>query len=134
MHSARRPRVLLRPGIPVLAKYHSTHVWHLRILSVIFPVRARDSCHRFRSNEVTAWADGRASLAYNLGNLWRKLVLPEGVRRWSLTSLQQGLVKTDGRLVEHTRYHWLLLAESHLTRRLFGAMLRRIQVLPLPAG
>jgi hypothetical protein len=24
------------------------------------------------------------------------------------------------------RYHWLLLAESHLTRRLFGAMLRRI--------
>jgi hypothetical protein len=28
----------------------------------------------------------------------------------------------------------LLLAESHLTRRLFGAMVRRIELLPLPAG
>ena len=39
---------------------------------------------------------------------------------WSLTSLQQRLVKTGGRLVTHARYYWLLLAESHLTRRLFG--------------
>jgi hypothetical protein len=29
---------------------------------------------------------------------------------------------------------WLLLAESHLTRRPFEAMLRRIALLPLPAG
>jgi hypothetical protein len=36
------------------------------------------------------------------------------------------LVKTGGRLVKHARYYWLLLAESHLTRRLFGSMLRRI--------
>jgi len=28
----------------------------------------------------------------------------------------------------------LLLAESHLTRRLFGAMVRRIEWLPLPAA
>ena len=28
----------------------------------------------------------------------------------------------------------LLLAESHLTQRLFGSMLRRIEALPLPAG
>jgi hypothetical protein len=41
---------------------------------------------------------------------------------WSLTSLQQRLVKTGGRLVKHPRYYWLLFAESHLTRRLFGAM------------
>jgi hypothetical protein len=27
-----------------------------------------------------------------------------------------------------------LLAESHLTRRLFASMLRRILALPLPAG
>jgi len=27
-----------------------------------------------------------------------------------------------------------LLAESHLTRRLFGSMLRRMEALPLPAG
>ena len=65
-------------------------------------------------------------LAYNLGNLWRRLVLPQRIDNWSLTSVQQRLVKTGGRLVKHARYYWLLLAESHLTRRLFGAMLQRI--------
>jgi len=34
----------------------------------------------------------------------------------------QRLVNRGGRLVKHARYYWLLLAESHLTRRLFGAM------------
>ncbi len=48
--------------------------------------------------------------------------------------IQQRLVKTGGRLVKHPRYYWLLLAESHLTRRLFGAMVRRIEALPWPAG
>ena len=69
-------------------------------------------------------------IAYNLGNLWRRLVLPHRIGNWSLTSLQQSLVKTGGRLVKHARYYWLLLAESHLTRRLFGAMLRRIACCP----
>jgi hypothetical protein len=51
-----------------------------------------------------------------------------------LTSLQQRLVKTGGRLIKHARYYWLLLAESHLTRRLFTAMLKKITALPVPAG
>ncbi len=42
--------------------------------------------------------------------------------------------KTGGRRVKHARYYWLLLAESHLTRRLFASMVRRIAVLSLPAG
>jgi hypothetical protein len=37
-------------------------------------------------------------LAYNLGNLWRRLVLPARIDTWSLTSLQQRLVKTVGGL------------------------------------
>ena len=73
-------------------------------------------------------------IAYNLRNLWRRLVLSRRIGNWSLTSLQQRLVKTGGRLLKHARYYWLLLAESHLTRRLFGAMVRRIELLPLPAG
>jgi hypothetical protein len=73
-------------------------------------------------------------IAYSLGNLWRRLVLPQRIGNWSLTSLQQRLVKTGGRLVKHARYCWLLLAESHLTRRLFGAMVRRIAALPVPSG
>jgi hypothetical protein len=66
----------------------------------------RLSCHRFLSNEVRLWL---STLAFNLGNLGR-------------------------RLVEHARYYWLLLAENHLTQRLFRSMLRRMEVLPLPAG
>ena len=73
-------------------------------------------------------------IAYKLGNLWRWLVLPKRIEGWSLTSLQQRLVKTGGRLIKHARYYWLPLAESNLTRRLFGSMLRRIASLPLPAG
>lgn len=91
----------------------------------------RLSCHRFRSNEVRLWL---SVIAYNLGNLWRRLALPKRIDNWSLTSLQQRLVKTGGRLVKHARYCWLLLAEGHLTRRLFGAVLGRIAALPLPAG
>jgi hypothetical protein len=44
--------------------------------------------------------------------MWRRLVLPVRIGNCSLTSLQQRLVKTDGRLVKHTRYYWLLLAEG----------------------
>jgi hypothetical protein len=44
------------------------------------------------------------------------------------------VAKTGRWLIKHARYYWLLLAESHLTRRLFGSMLRQIEALPLPAG
>jgi hypothetical protein len=91
----------------------------------------RLSCHRFRFNVVRLYL---SVIAYNLGNLWRRLGLPQRIGNWSLTSLQQRLVKTGGRMVKHARYYWLLLAESHLTRRLFGNMLRRIAGLSLPAG
>lgn len=91
----------------------------------------RLSCHRFRANEVRLQLSG---LAYNLGNLWRRLVLPPRIDNRSLTSVQQRLVKTGGRLVKHARYYWLLLTESHMTRRLFGAMLQRIWALPVPTG
>jgi len=91
----------------------------------------RLSCHRFRSNEVRL---GLSVLAYNLGNLWRRLALPKRIENWSLTSLQQRLVKTGGRLVKHARYYRLLLAEGHLTRRLFGAMLQMMGALTIRAG
>ena len=91
----------------------------------------RLSCHRFRANEVRLQL---SVLAYNLGNLWRRLGLPPRIKSWSLTSLQQRLVKTGGRLIKHARYYWLLFAEGHLNRRLFGDMLRRIWALPVPGG
>jgi Transposase DDE domain group 1 len=91
----------------------------------------RLSCHRFRANEVRPWL---SLIAYNLGNLWRRLALPARIGKWSLTSLQERLVKTGGRLIQHSRYYWLLLAESHLTRRLFAGRLRKIAMLPSPTG
>ncbi len=92
---------------------------------------ARLSCHRFRSNQARL---ALSLLASNVGNLWRRLVLPKRIENWSLTSLQQRLVKTGGRLVKHARYYWLLFAESHLTRRPLGAMLGRIALLPIQTG
>ena len=61
-------------------------------------------------------------------------MLPRRVEKWSLTSLQQRLFKTGGRLVKQAGYYWLLLAEGHLTRRLFASMVCRIAALPVPAG
>jgi Transposase DDE domain group 1 len=54
----------------------------------------RLSCHRFRANEVRVQL---SVLAYNLGNPWRRMLLPKRIDHWSLTSLQQRLVKTGGR-------------------------------------
>lgn len=91
----------------------------------------RLSCHRFRSNEVRLQL---SLLAYNLGNLWRRLGLSHRIKRWSLTSLQHRLMKTGGRLVTHARYYWLLLSEGDLNRKLFAQMLNRLAALPAPGG
>ena len=84
----------------------------------------RLSCHRFRANEVRLLP---GVIAYNPGDLLRRLVLPLAIQSWSLTSLQQRLFKTGGHLIRHARYFVLQLAERHLTRRLFGQILERIE-------
>jgi hypothetical protein len=84
----------------------------------------RLSCHRFRADEVRLLL---GVIAYNLGNLLRRLVLPVAIQRWSLTSLRQRLFKTGGRLIRHARYFVLQLAESHLTGTLFRQIIGRIE-------
>ncbi len=84
----------------------------------------RLSHHGFRANKVRLLL---GAIAYNLGNLLRRLVLPLAIQSWSLTSLQQRLFKTSGRFIRHARYVILQLAESHLTRRLFGQILGWIE-------
>ena len=97
-------------------------------------LRARNRTHmvkelgRFQRSVCTP------TKCYNRGNLWRRLMLPKRIDTWSLSSVQQRLVKTGGRLVRHARYYWLLIAESHLTKWLFGGMLRGIWALPVPTG
>ena len=46
-----------------------------------------NSCHRFRSNEVRLWL---SLIAYNLGNLWRRLVLPARIDGWRRDPPQHG--------------------------------------------
>jgi hypothetical protein len=84
----------------------------------------RLSCHRFRANEVRLLP---GVIAYNPGNLLRRLALPVAIQDWSLTNLQQRLLKTGGRLIRHARYFILQLAESYLTGALFRQILQRIE-------
>ena len=71
---------------------------------------ARLSYHRFRANEVRLLLLGL--IAYNLDKLLQRLVLPLAIQSWSLTSLQQRLFKTGGRLIRHARYFIFQLAEE----------------------
>jgi len=64
-------------------------------------------------------------IAYNLGNLLRRLILPLAIQSWSLTSLQQRLFKTGGRLTRHARH------ARYLTGSLFRQILQRIERLAL---
>src|SRR5262249_43768068 len=51
---------------------------------------------RFRTTEVRLQP---GVIAYNLGNLPRRHVLPVAIQSWSLTSLQRWLFKIGGRLI-----------------------------------
>ena len=91
----------------------------------------RLSCHKFVANQVRL---GLFILAYNPGNLVRRLALPEAIKRWSLTSLQTKLIKTGGRLVRHARRLVFQLAEVLVTREMLAGILERISWLRLAPG
>ena len=91
----------------------------------------RLSCHNFVANQVRLWL---FVLAYNLGNFMRRLVLPEDMKRWTLTSLQTRLIKTGGRLVRHARRLVFQLAEVLVTRKMLTGILERIGRLRLAPG
>ena len=103
------------------------------------PLRGSAGCDRVRQDErvdpyLPTRADSAGRTLVNSLPIKRRLGLPNRIKNWSLTSLQHRLMKTGGRLVKHVRYCWLLLAEGHLSRRLFGEILDRIGALLLPSG
>ena len=73
----------------------------------------RLSCHKFVANQVRL---SLFILAYNLGNFFRRLALPEAIKRWSLTSVQTRLLKIGGRLVRLARRLVFQLAEVMVSR------------------
>ena len=83
----------------------------------------RLSCTQFVANQVRLWL---FVLAYNLGNFFRRLVLPRRIRHWSLCSLLVKLIKIGAKVVRHSRYTTFQLAEVVVNRRLFQEILWRI--------
>jgi len=93
----------------------------------------RLSCHDFVDNQVRLQL---FALAYNLGNFLRRLALPESVRKWSLRTLREKLIKIGAKVVRHSRYIIFQMAEVAVPRALFREILDRIgqlRSLPIPA-
>ena len=61
-----------------------------------------------------------------MGNFFRRLALPHSVKHWSLTTLQEKLVKIGAKVVVHSRYVTFQMAEVAIHKRLFKTILRRI--------
>ena len=59
------------------------------------------------------------ALAYNLGNFLRRLALPESVKKWSLRTLREKLIKIGAKVVKHSRYVMFQMAEVAMPRLLF---------------
>ena len=83
----------------------------------------RLSCHEFRDNEVRLQL---FALAYNLGNFLRRLALPRKIKRWSLTTLREKMIKIGAKVVRRSRYVRFQLAEVAIKRELFDAILKKI--------
>jgi len=87
------------------------------------------SCRTFKDNQTRFQL---FALAYNLANFLRRLALPRYVKHWSLTTLREKLVKIGAKVTRHAKYVTFQLAEVAVTRRLFAAILDRIERLVLP--
>ncbi len=87
------------------------------------------SCRTFRDNHTRLQL---FALAYNLANFLRRLALPRDVKHWSLTTLREKLVKIGAKVTRHAKYVTFQLAEVAIARKLFAAILDRIERLVLP--
>ena len=83
----------------------------------------RLSCKRFDSNRVRL---GLFVLAYNPGNFLRRLVLPREIRHWSLRTLLTKLIKIGAKVVRHSRYVTIQMAEVAVSKKRFAEILLRI--------
>ena len=56
----------------------------------------------------------------------RTLALPKEIEHWSLTTLQEKLIKIGAKVVRHGRYVTFQLAEGAVPKELFRKILRLI--------
>jgi hypothetical protein len=81
------------------------------------------SCRTFKDNQTRLQL---FALAYNLANFVRRSALPPAVRHWSLTTLQEKLVKIGAKVVRHAGYVTFQLAEVAISSKLYRQILDRI--------
>jgi hypothetical protein len=66
------------------------------------------------------------TLAYNLANFLRQLVLPKPIQSRTLRTLREKLVKIGAKAVSHAKYVVFQLAEVAVPRQVFAAIVKRI--------
>jgi Transposase DDE domain group 1 len=81
------------------------------------------SCRRFKDNAARLHL---FSLAYNLANSLRKLVLPKPIQGWTLTTRREKLIRIGAKVVSHAKQLVFQSAEAAAPRQLFAALLERI--------
>ncbi len=82
---------------------------------------------------ASGWSDGRVGLAptgkappYHGAHPQETLALLKGVEHWSLTTLQNRLIKIGAKVVRHGCYVTFQFAEVAMPRDLFAEILRLI--------
>ena len=66
------------------------------------------------------------ALAYNMGNFLRRLVLPKPVKKWSLRTLREKLIKIGAKVISHSSYVIFQMAEVTVPPTLFREILELI--------
>lgn len=67
-----------------------------------------------------------------MGNFLRRVALPRSVKHWLLTTLREHLIKVGTKVVRHSKSVTFQLAEVTVPRKLFAAVLERIQRFGMP--
>ena len=83
----------------------------------------RLSFHDFVDNQVRLQL---FALAYNPGTFWRRLALPNSVKKWSLRTLREKLINIGAKVVKHSHYVVFQMAEVVVPKALFRQILERI--------
>ena len=67
--------------------------------------------------------------SHYMATVFRTLVLPDEVERWSLTTLREKVVKIGAKVIAHARYTVFQMAEVAVPRDLFRRILELIDAI-----
>jgi hypothetical protein len=77
------------------------------------------SCRTFEDNRTRLQL---FALAYNLANFLRRPALSKSIRKWSLATLGEKLIKIGAKVTRHSKYVFFQLAGVAVPRNLFVAI------------